>query len=122
MGVGFGFAIAAQSLYPNKKIIMVVGDSAFGFSGMELETAARYKLPLKIVIINNNGIVFGTDEIDPEGSPSTIPVFHLSPDAKYHMMAEALGGVGRLVHTHEQLRESMTVSYTHLTLPTILRV
>ena len=86
---------------------MVVGDSAFGFSGMELETAARYKLPLKIVIINNNGIVFGTDEIDPEGSPNTIPVFHLSPDAKYHMMAEALGGVGRLIHTHEQLRESM---------------
>ena len=63
MGVGFGFAIAAQHLYPNKKVVMVVGDSAFGFSGMELETAARYNLPLKVVVINNNGIVMGAEEI-----------------------------------------------------------
>lgn len=43
---------------------MVVGDSAFGFSGMELETAARYHLPIKVVVINNNGIVMGVDEIE----------------------------------------------------------
>jgi thiamine pyrophosphate-dependent acetolactate synthase large subunit-like protein len=41
---------------PEKKTIMVVGDSAFGFSGMEVETACRYKLPLKIIIVNNSGI------------------------------------------------------------------
>ena len=64
MGVGFGFAIAAQHLNPGKKVVMVVGDSAFGFSGMELETAARYHLPLKIVVINNNGIVMGAEEIE----------------------------------------------------------
>jgi thiamine pyrophosphate-dependent acetolactate synthase large subunit-like protein len=38
---------------------MIVGDSAFGFSGMEVETACRYKLPLKIIIVNNNGITSG---------------------------------------------------------------
>lgn len=64
MGVGFAFAIAAQHLNPGKKVVMVTGDSAFGFSGMELETAARYRLPIKVVIINNNGIVMGTDEIE----------------------------------------------------------
>jgi len=64
MGVGFGFAIAAQSLYPKKKVVMVVGDSAFGFSGMEIETAARYKLPLKVIIINNNGIGQGVEFIE----------------------------------------------------------
>jgi len=42
---------------------MVVGDSAFGFSGMEMETAARYKLPLKVIVINNNGITLGSDEL-----------------------------------------------------------
>ena len=42
MGVGFGFAIAAQNLYPDHKVVMVEGDSGFGFSAMELETAARY--------------------------------------------------------------------------------
>ena len=59
MGVGFGFAIAAQGLSPSQKVVMVVGDSAFGFSGMEIETACRYKLPLKVIIINNNGITSG---------------------------------------------------------------
>jgi 2-hydroxyacyl-CoA lyase 1 len=42
---------------------MVVGDSAFGFSAMELETAARYKFPLKVIIINNNGISRGVEEL-----------------------------------------------------------
>jgi len=56
MGVGFAFAIAAHALYPKKKIVMVVGDSAFGFSGMEMETCARYNMPIKVIIVNNNGI------------------------------------------------------------------
>jgi 2-hydroxyacyl-CoA lyase 1 len=66
MGVGFAFAIAAQALYPKKKVVMVVGDSAFGFSAMELETAARYNMPLKVIIINNNGISRGLEEITKE--------------------------------------------------------
>mmetsp|Transcript_43591 Transcript_43591/g.57754 ORF Transcript_43591/g.57754 Transcript_43591/m.57754 type:complete len:85 (+) Transcript_43591:1287-1541(+) len=83
MGVGFGFAIAAQHLNPGKKVVMVVGDSAFGFSGMELETAARYRLPIKVVIINNNGIVMGTDEIEKDQGPLDISPLALSPWAKY---------------------------------------
>ena len=60
MGVGLGFAIAA-ALYckknaPTKRVICVEGDSAFGFSGMEIETMFRYKLPIIVIIINNNGI------------------------------------------------------------------
>lgn len=64
MGVGFGYAIAAHAINPKKKIVMVVGDSAFGFSGMEVETAARYNIPLKVIIVNNNGITYGQEEID----------------------------------------------------------
>ena len=66
---------------------MVVGDSAFGFSGMEVETACRYKLPLKIFIINNNGITSGSDEIDQTGNPLEISANFLYPNAKYEMIA-----------------------------------
>ena len=107
MGVGFGFAIAAQHLYPNKKVVMVVGDSAFGFSGMELETAARYHLPLKVVVINNNGIVMGVDEIEKDQTPKDISVLTLSPWAKYEQVAIALGGKGRAVNNHADLRSAM---------------
>lgn len=59
MGVGLGFAIAA-ALYardhaPGQRVVCVEGDSAFGFSGMELETIYRYNLPIVVIIINNNG-------------------------------------------------------------------
>lgn len=107
MGVGFGFAIAAQHMYPDKKVVMVVGDSAFGFSGMELETAARYRLPIKVVIINNNGIAMGTDEIDKDATPKDLSVMALSPQAKYEQVCTALGGKGRAVNDHESLRSAM---------------
>ena len=56
MGVGFAFSLAAKVVCPKKRVVLVTGDSAFGFSAMEIETAMRYKLPFVIVIINNNGI------------------------------------------------------------------
>ena len=106
MGIAFGSAIAAQALYPKKKVCMVLGDSSFGFSCMEIETAARHKMPLKVVIINNNGISFGTDQIYGENAKE-IPVHVLSPDAKYEMIATAFGGIGRSVDTAEELDASM---------------
>lgn len=103
MGVGFGFAIAAQSLNPGKKVVMVVGDSAFGFSGMEVETAARYGLPLKIVIINNSGITRGVDDID-DKTNANIPVTALLPNSHYEMISQAFGGKGAVVHDHDNLK------------------
>lgn len=47
---------------PNKRVICVEGDSAFGFSGMEIETMVRYKLPVVLVIVNNSGIYGGVDK------------------------------------------------------------
>lgn len=58
---------------------MVVGDSAFGFSSAELETAARYGLPLKVIIINNSGIGSGVESIEKENK--NIPVNALLPGA-----------------------------------------
>lgn len=86
---------------------MVVGDSAFGFSGMELETAARYRLPLKVVIINNNGIVMGAEELEKDNTPLDTSPMHLSPWAKYEQVAIALGGKGRAVDNHADLKAAM---------------
>lgn len=65
MQVGPGFAIAAalycRDYHPNKRVICVEGDSAFGFSAMEIETMYRYKLPIVIVVVNNGGIYSGLD-------------------------------------------------------------
>ena len=65
MGVGPAYAIAA-ALYcrdhePNKRVVCVEGDSAIGFSGMEVETMLRYNLPIIVVVVNNNGIYSGLD-------------------------------------------------------------
>ena len=60
MGIGMGFAIAA-AIETGKPVLAVEGDSAFGFSGMEVETICRYNLPVCVVVFNNNGIYRGTD-------------------------------------------------------------
>lgn len=66
MGVGPGFAIAAalhcRDYCPGKRVVCVEGDSAFGFSGMEVETMFRYQLPIIILVVNNNGIYGGFDQ------------------------------------------------------------
>ncbi|HEX8167734.1 MAG TPA: oxalyl-CoA decarboxylase, partial [Beijerinckiaceae bacterium] len=60
MGIGMGYAIAA-AVETGKPVLAVEGDSAFGFSGMEVETICRYNLPVCVVVFNNNGIYRGTD-------------------------------------------------------------
>jgi 2-hydroxyacyl-CoA lyase 1 len=106
MGVGFAFAIAAQSLYPKKKVVMVVGDSAFGFSGMEVETAARYGLALKVIVVNNNGIGMGVEELD-RSDPKNHPVTALSPGSQYELISIAFGGKGACVKDHASLQTKL---------------
>ena len=65
MGIGMGSAIAA-AVETGKPVLAVEGDSAFGFSGMEVETICRYNLPVCVVVFNNNGIYRGTD-VNPTG-------------------------------------------------------
>ncbi len=91
MGVGMGFAIAASVTNPGKRIVAVEGDAAFGFSGMEVETMARYNLPITTVVINNNGIGGGVSELKPGVAP---PPSVLLPGARYDKVMEAFGGRG----------------------------
>lgn len=97
MGVGLGQAIAAAAVHPEKKIICLEGDSAFGFSGMEVETACRYQFPIVFVIVNNNGIGGGFDSLPDDRSQSPASAYTI--DAGYEKMIEGFGGRGYQVRT-----------------------
>ncbi len=94
MGIGLGFAVAAAVTNPNKPVVVVQGDSAFGFSGMEVETMVRYRLPVKILLLNNGGIGGG---VGPLEVGKTVPPPILTYGARYEGMMEALGGLGLYV-------------------------
>jgi 2-hydroxyacyl-CoA lyase 1 len=91
MGVGLPQAIAAQIVNPDKVVIDIQGDSAFGFSGMEVEVACRLNLPIVFIVINNNGVGGGPTELLPIDQ---IPPGAYYPDAHYERVIEAFGGVG----------------------------
>ncbi len=104
MGVGMGFAVAA-AVVSGEPVIAVEGDSAFGFSGMEVETICRYNLPVCVVIMNNNGVYRG-DEVNPTGGPDPAPLVFVK-GARYEKLMEAFGGVGVHAATPAQLRSAM---------------
>jgi oxalyl-CoA decarboxylase len=100
MGIGMGFAVAA-AVETGKPVLAVEGDSAFGFSGMEVETICRYNLPVCIVVFNNNGIYRGTD-VNTNGSGDVATTVFVR-NARYDKMMEAFGGVGVNATTPDEL-------------------
>src|SRR6266852_6321104 len=104
MGIGMGFAIAA-AIETGKPVLAVEGDSAFGFCGMEVETICRYRLPVCVVIFNNDGIYRGTDVNPSGGSDVATTVF--VKGSRYDKMMEAFGGVGVNVTTPDELKRAV---------------
>jgi len=104
MGIGMGFSVAA-AVVSGEQVIAVEGDSAFGFSGMEVETICRYKLPVCVVIMNNNGVYRG-DEVNAVGGSDPSPLVFVK-DARYEKLMEAFGGVGVRATTPAELRKAM---------------
>ena len=100
MGVGMGSAIAA-AVETGQPVLAVEGDSAFGFSGMEIETICRYNLPVCVVIFNNNGIYRGVDTNKSGGKDPAPTVF--VENARYDIMMQAFGGVGVHVTNPDEL-------------------
>lgn len=112
MGVGLGQAIASALVCPNPGCVAVMGDSAFGFSGMELEVVCRLQLPVVIVVINNNGIgpMNPTEYSDGPTTEKRLayPAKSLTPACRYDGMAQALGATGVFVTTADDLEEAFT--------------
>ena len=107
MGIGMGFAIAA-AVETGKPVLAVEGDSAFGFSGMEIETICRYNLPVCIVVFNNDGIYRGTD-VNPTGGPDVATTVFVQ-GARYDKMMDAFGGVGVNATTPDELKRAVDMA------------
>ncbi len=104
MGVGMGSAIAA-AIETGHPVVAVEGDSAFGFSGMEVETICRYNLPVCVVVFNNNGIYRGTDT-NPSGGEDVSPMVFV-PGSRYDKMMEAFGGKGVNATSPDELERAV---------------
>jgi 2-hydroxyacyl-CoA lyase 1 len=109
MGLGHGFAIAAAVEHPDSRVICVQGDSAFGFAGMEVEVATRYKLPITWIVVNNNGI---------GGSPPErfkgehLPPNALTPNIRYEKVMEGMGGKAYYAQTADEIRACLKEALT----------
>jgi oxalyl-CoA decarboxylase len=103
MGIGMGYAIGA-AVETGAPVVAIEGDSAFGFSGMELETICRYHLPIVVVVFNNGGVYKGdgvnTASADP--SPTTLML-----NARYDRVIEAFGGMGYQATTPAELTAAL---------------
>jgi oxalyl-CoA decarboxylase len=104
MGIGMGYAIAA-AVESGAPVVAVEGDSAFGFSGMELETICRYQLPIVTVVMNNGGVYRG-DDVNPlqtDPSPTTLML-----EARHEQLIEAFGGKGYRATTPAEVTAALT--------------
>jgi oxalyl-CoA decarboxylase len=104
MGIGMGYSVGA-AVTTGKPVVAVEGDSAFGFSGMEVETICRFKLPVTVVVFNNGGIYKGSDPNLAGGSdpsPTT-----LNQNDHYERMIEAFGGKGYYAADKQTLSASL---------------
>jgi oxalyl-CoA decarboxylase len=106
MGIGMGYAVGA-CIETGKPVLAIEGDSAFGFSGMEIETICRYQLPVCVVIFNNDGIYRGTD-VNPLGTDPATTVF--VKGSRYDKMIEAFGGVGVNATSPDELRRAVNAA------------
>jgi 2-hydroxyacyl-CoA lyase 1 len=104
MGAGMGQAIAAQLVHPQSRVLALEGDSAFGFDGMEIEVAVRYRLPIVFVVANNNGIGGGPEELDYE---EPLPPGCFVPNIRYEKIMEAVGGLGFYAETPEEFDKAL---------------
>lgn len=108
MGVGLGYAIAAATI-SDSPVLAVEGDSAFSFSGMELETICRFNLKIIVIIFNNGGIYKGdainTYSKDPDPT-------RFENNIEYHKLIEAFGGKGYKVTNTQELSKSLKEALT----------
>ena len=106
LGSGPGYALAAKLARPDRQVILLQGDGAFGFSGMEWDTLARHDVPV-VSVIGNNGI-WALEKHPMEALYGYSVVAELRPSTRYDEVVRALGGHGELVSTPAELRPALT--------------
>ena len=111
MGIGMGFAVAA-AVTTGKPVLAIEGDSAFGFSGMEVETICRYNLPVCVVVFNNNGVYKGTDVNPRHADHGDVAPTVFVKNARYDLMMQAFGGIGVTAKTPDELMAAIHEAIT----------
>jgi len=108
MGGATGFALASAVVHPERRVIALMGDASFGFSGMEVEVAARHRLPITWIVFTNGGIVSGVANLPKDGP---LPVNVFQPGARYEKIMEAFGGKGFYCETPDQLARALRTAF-----------
>jgi len=105
LGSGPGYALAAKLARPDRQVVLLQGDGAFGFSGMEWDTLVRHNVPV-VSVIGNNGI-WALEKHPMEALYGYSVVAELRPETRYDEVVRALGGHGELVSTPGELRPAL---------------
>jgi thiamine pyrophosphate-dependent acetolactate synthase large subunit-like protein len=105
LGSGPGYALAAKLAHPGRQVVLLLGDGAFGFAGMEFDTLARHGVAV-VGVMGNNGI-WGLEKHPMEAVYGYSVAAELTPETRYDLVVEALGGCGELVRTPSELRPAL---------------
>ncbi|MDI3315794.1 MAG: acetolactate synthase [Mycobacterium sp.] len=119
LGSGPGYALAAKLARPDRQVVLLQGDGAFGFSGMEWDTLVRHRVPV-VSVIGNNGI-WGLEKHPMEALYGYSVVAELRPGTRYDEVVRALGGHGELVTAPAQLRPALERAFAS-SLPAVVNV
>ena len=105
LGAGPGFALAAKLAHPERQVCLLLGDGAFGFSGMEFDTFVRHGVPV-VGVMGNNGI-WALEKHPMEFIYGYSVAADLQPGCRYDEVVRALGGHGELVSKPDELRPAL---------------
>jgi thiamine pyrophosphate-dependent acetolactate synthase large subunit-like protein len=105
LGSGPGYALAAKLAHPQRQVVLLLGDGAFGFAGMEFDTLARHGVAV-VGVMGNNGI-WGLEKHPMELIYGYSVAAELTPQTRYDVVVEALGGCGELVRRPSELRPAL---------------
>ncbi|WP_205872972.1 acetolactate synthase [Mycobacterium camsae] len=119
LGSGPGYALAAKLARPERQVVLLQGDGAFGFSGMEWDTLVRHNVPV-VSVVGNNGI-WGLEKHPMEALYGYSVVAELRPGTRYDELARALGGHGELVSAPAELRPALERAFAS-GLPAVVNV
>ena len=109
LGAGPGYALAAKLARPDKQVVLLLGDGAFGFSGLEFDTLARHGVNV-VGVMGNNGI-WALEKHPMEFLYGYSVAAELRPETRYDQVVEALGGHGALVSRAEELKPALTRAF-----------
>jgi acetolactate synthase-1/2/3 large subunit len=109
LGSGPGYALAAKLAHPDRQVVLLVGDGAFGFAGLEYDTLARHGVNV-VGVMGNNGI-WGLEKHPMEMLYGYSVAAELRPETRYDLVVEALGGHGELVREPRELQPALARAF-----------